>query len=332
MVDYTLQNPGIVNNAGDPKALFYKVFSGEVLMAFEQACVMKDRVQARSITSGKSAAFPRLGRTTAAYHVPGTELTGTTMNQAEVVISIDNLLVAHQWLSNFQEAMSTYDLRGPYAQELGRALANQWDSHLLQLAVLAARATNVVTGLPGGTKIIPSSAGAPASADFLNNGLHLAASLFLAAAQLDNNSVPEEGRIAVVRPTQYYAMASQTALINNQYGGRGAYSDGTIFRVAGFDIVKSIHLPSTDMSTATDVTAGSTTVDGTPVYKYRGDFSKTAAVAMHSSALGTVKLMDLAMGEQWKEERQATIITSKYAVGHGVLRPEAAVEISMASS
>jgi hypothetical protein len=44
-------------------------------------------------------------------------------------------------------------------------------------------------------------------------------------------------------------------------------------------------------------------------------------------AVGTVKLMDLAMEGDYETRRQGTFIVAKYAVGHDWLRPECAVEL-----
>lgn len=44
-------------------------------------------------------------------------------------------------------------------------------------------------------------------------------------------------------------------------------------------------------------------------------------------AVGTVKLLDLAQEMAYDIRRQGTLIVSKYAVGHGILRPECAVEL-----
>ncbi len=41
--------------AGDTRALFLKVFSGEVLTVYDATTVMKDKVRVRNISSGKSA-------------------------------------------------------------------------------------------------------------------------------------------------------------------------------------------------------------------------------------------------------------------------------------
>ena len=43
--------------------------------------------------------------------------------------------------------------------------------------------------------------------------------------------------------------------------------------------------------------------------------------------MGTVKLLDLAAEMEYDMRRQGTLIVSKYALGHGILRPEASVEL-----
>ena len=64
---------GRINAAGTEDALFLKVFSGEVLTAFERSSVTQGAEMVRSISNGKSASFPVMGRIGAAYHTPGTE-------------------------------------------------------------------------------------------------------------------------------------------------------------------------------------------------------------------------------------------------------------------
>ena len=43
-----------------------------------------------------------------------------------------------------------------------------------------------------------------------------------------------------------------------------------------------------------------------------------------------MKLMDLAVESDYDIRRQGTLMVAKYAMGHGVLRPEAAVQIQTA--
>jgi hypothetical protein len=51
----------------------------------------------------------------------------------------------------------------------------------------------------------------------------------------------------------------------------------------------------------------------------------------HRSAFGTVKLMDLAVEAERSVRHQGHLIVASYAMGHGILRPEAAVEIRTAA-
>jgi len=304
---------GQINQAGDVDALFLKVFAGEVLAAFDAENVTQGRIQTRTIQHGKSAQFPRTGLIGARYHTPGNEILGQQMNHAEVVITIDDLLISDAFIANIDEAKNHYDVRSIYSQEIGRALAKQMDKHIFATGVLAARQANVVTGLPGGTVI--TQAAAPDALD----GSKLAAGLFAAAQKLDENNAPADGRVAFFRPAQYYALAQSTAVINKDWGGAGAYADGKVLRVAGIEIVKTNNLPGS-------VVANGTVEAGT-ANRYAGDFSKTIGLIMHGSAVGTVKLLDLGMESAYDIRRQGTLMVAKFACGHGVLRPECAVEL-----
>ena len=53
---------GLVNATGTEDALFLKVFAGEVLTSFDRASVTEGAEMVRSISSGKSATFPVMGR------------------------------------------------------------------------------------------------------------------------------------------------------------------------------------------------------------------------------------------------------------------------------
>ena len=56
------------------------------------------------------------------------------------------------------------------------------------------------------------------------------------------------------------------------------------------------------------------------------------ALVMTMDAVATVKLMDLSVESEYQINRQGTLMVSKYAMGHNVLRPAAAVSIHQFSS
>lgn len=323
MTDANVTRLGQINGAGEVDATFAKIYAGEVLTAFEEATVMTDRHMTRSISSGKSAAFPATGLIDAYYHTPGKELVGQKVNQNEVLIHIDDLLVSDAYFANIDEAKNHYDMRSIVTTEQGRKLAQVMDKHVLQVGVLAARAANAVSGLPGGSVVFQNESGMPNAADFLGNGDHLAAALFAAAQKFDEKDVPEEDRYAFVRPAQYYKLVQAEKTINRDFGGAGAYSDGKVYRVAGIEIVKTNNLPNSLIEGG---------VEAGTAARYAGDFSKTAMLVMQKQAVGTVKLLDLGLDAGYDPRRQAHFVISKYAVGHGILRPQASIEVRAAAS
>ena len=317
MSNATVSFLGKVNNAGDDNALFLKVFSSEVLAAFHQTNKMLPMTMVRTISQGKSAQFPAIGKSAAAeYHTPGNEILGQVTNKNEKVITIDDLLISHSFISELDEAKLHYDIRSIYSSNMGEALALKVDRHLLQLAVLAARASTTVTGESGGSVIT--------DADANTNATSLIESIFEAAEDLDNANCPDGDRFCVVTPNTYYNIVQNDKILNRDFGGaNGVYADGSVLKVAGINIVKS--------NSATHAYADRSGDSGTGQNNtYTGDFSTTVATVFHKSAVGTVKLKDLKMESEYDIRRQGTLMVGKLAYGHGILRPEAAVEIKTA--
>ncbi len=320
MANATPSRLGVVNGASPSdfattNALFLKVFAGEVLTAFDETNVMKDLHVSRTIASGKSASFPVTGKANAAYHTAGTPLLGTqAIKHNEIVINIDDVLVADTFIANIDEAKNHYDVRAEYSRLLGMALAKAFDTRTMRVGLLAARSAATITGQNGGSALVSATSG--------TDGAALAAAIFNAAQVMDEKDVPENDRVAIVKPEQYYNLVQTTSVINRDWGGAGVYADGTVLRVAGIQIVKSNNLPTANVAA---VSGENNT--------YSGDFSTTTALVMQKSAIGTVKLMDLAVERtsgDFEVMYQGTLMVAKYAMGHGVLRPECAVEIKSA--
>lgn len=316
----TVDRLGQINGAGDALALFLKKFSGEVLTTFETECVMKDKQLVKTIESGKSAQFPVTGTASASYHVPGQNLLESnnallsSIGKNEKIINIDGLLQSSAFIAKIDEAMNHYDTRSIYTSELGRALAYAWDQNSLNLIGLAARAAANITGGNGGS-VLAKGATVATTASVL------AAAIFEAAQTFDEKNVPQTERFVALRPRYYSLLAQSTTQLNKDWGGAGVYSEGTVLKIAGITLVKSNFVPN-------GVVSSQTGQNNT----YSGDFSDTVALAFHKSAIGTVKLLDLATESEYLTQYQGTLVVSKYAVGSGILRPESAIEITKAAA
>ena len=319
---------GKVNASGSEDALFLKVFSGEVLTAFEQSTVTNGADMVRSISSGKSATFPVMGRVSASYHTPGAEITGSDVNHNEKVITINDLLISSVFLSNLEEAKNHWDVRSAYSTEIGRALAFQKDKHVLQTIGQAAQGSANVgdSGYASGTVLTNASIASATAATAANAMID---SLFDAAKQLDANYVPKEGRKAFIRLEEYYKLANATNAVNVDFSGgaNGGVKDGKVLKIAGIELVPTPHFVASNITTALP-SAGSATQGASKPQAV--NLTNYVCLVSHPSAAGTVKLMDLASEMEYDMRRQGTLMVSKYAMGHGVLRPEAAVGIKEA--
>lgn len=313
-----VQNPGQVKNAGDRLALFLKVFSGEVMTAFEQATVTTTRHIVRSISSGKSAQFPVMGRAKAKYLTPGNSLDDQreAIPHNEKVIVIDGLLTADCLITDLDDAMNHYDARAEYSRQLGESLAIAADGAVLAEAVAVSQLTENLPGLgAGGTIALATSTSIVGASETV--GKEILTALAAARMRLTKNRVPNADRYFFCTPEAY---ASILAALMPQAANYQAIIDpttGTLRNVHGFEIIETPHF---EVGGAEGKHAFPAALAG-----------KVAGVVMHRSAVGTVKLKDLALERARRAEYQADQIIAKYAMGHGGLRPEAATIITAKS-
>jgi len=305
-------------------ALFLKVFAGEVITSFDRASKTEGADMVRSISNGKSATFPVMGRIGASYHAVGTEITGSDINHNEKVITINDLLISSVFVSNIEEAKNHWDVRSAYSTEIGRALAFQKDKHILQTIGQASLAPASITGGDATNNVINTGIASATDSTAANAMID---AIFAAAKELDANYVPSEGRKCFMRLEEYYKLANATNAVNVDFSGNGSIAEGKVHKIAGIELVPVAHFVNSNVTSGTD--AGSATNGGSTPQAV--DLSNFVALVSHPSAVGTVKLMDLAVEKEYDIRRQGTLMVAKYSMGHGVLRPEAAVGIKEAA-
>ena len=74
----SLTRAGQSNSTGDVRALYLKLFSGEMFKGFQRNTIARDLVMKRTLTNGKSLQFIYTGRTKAEYHTPGNSILGNS--------------------------------------------------------------------------------------------------------------------------------------------------------------------------------------------------------------------------------------------------------------
>lgn len=313
--------PGENLSDGDRMANFMKVFSGEVLTAFARNSIMMDKHMVRTIQHGKSCAFPVMGRTQAHYLGVGENLDDKRkrMEATERVIAIDGLLTADCMITDIEDAMNHYDVRTEYSRQLGEALAQASDCSVInELANLAKKDTSMPENIPsnptlgnlsgtGAASEIVTGGEAEVSADF---GNILLQGLINARAAFTKNWVPQGDRYFLTNPEGYSAICRALMPDAANFAAIFDPTTGRLQNVCGFQIIETPNFLNEG-------------VDSKHTLDSKLKTAVLQGIAFHRSAVGTVKLKDLAMERARRAEYQADQIIAKYAMGHGGLRPEA---------
>ena len=300
------------NNDGTPfDDLALKVYSGMILESFNKTITTKGRHVERSISSGKSAQFPITGRVGSAFYTRGAELDMEQVNSTEKVISIQDLLISPIFVDVLDEAKSHFDVRRPLATQQGQELAEQDDLRVLMSFIAASRNASLVTGGDAGVQVVAATAGTDAAV--------LKASIYDCAENLDDASVPQDGRNIWVAPSQFYLLLQDGEFLDRDFGGEGSRATAVMRNAADFTVIKTTNLPTASEVGDTDFPTA-----------LRLDYTTTVAVSGHKDAAASVSLIGIQFEHEYQPLRQGTLLLAKMAKGYGFLRPEAAVEIATA--
>ena len=358
---------GGANNGADTttearRALYLKLFSGEMFKGFQHNTIARDLVTRRTLKNGKSLQFIYTGRTKAEFHVPGQSILGNDQKAppvAEKTITVDDLLISSAFVYELDETLAHYDLRGEISRKIGYALAENYDRRIFRAITKAARQPSPVTMSnyvePGGSVVKVGTDSSTTAADAYDSG-KLVDAFYDAAAILDEKGVSGDGRVAVINPRQYYALiqgVNSNGLINRDVQGSALQSGNGIIEIAGIKIYKSMNIPffgkfgtKTDMNPrASNDNEGSfvgeamgdqdasTTPNGQKTvnnYGTAAKFANSCGLIFQKEAAGVVE----AIGPQVQVTSgdvsvvyQGDVILGRLAMGADFLNPAAAVEL-----
>jgi hypothetical protein len=241
---------GQANLAGDKRALYLKLFSGEMFKGFQNNTIARDLIMKRTLKNGKSLQFIFTGRTKSEFHTPGNSILGDSNNAppvAEKTITVDDLLISSAFVYELDEVLSHYDLRSEISRKIGYALAEKYDRLAFRAIARGARKASPISATgyvePGGTQI---RVGATTNDSDAYVAANLVSAFYDAAAALDEKGVSGDGRVAVLNPRQYYELiqaVGSNGLVNRDAQGTALQSGNGIIEIAGIKIYKSMNIP-----------------------------------------------------------------------------------------
>ena len=350
--------PGADNGGTDRRALYLKLFSGEMFKGFQHNAIARDLLMKRTLKNGKSLQFIYTGRTKAEFHTPGNSILGNSDGAppvAEKTITVDELLISSAFLYELDETLAHYDLRSEISRKIGYALAQKYDRLAFRAVTRGAREASPITKTsyvePGGTQIRVGSTTNDSDAFVPNN---LISAFYDAAAALDEKGVSTDGRVAVLNARQYYELIQQVGengLINRDAQGSARQKGNGIVEIAGIKIYKSMNIPflgkyGTAYGGTTGVTSPTNVGDfvsesiedaSNAETGIKNDYglatevgSKSCGLIFQKEAAGVVE----AIGPQVQVTKgdvsviyQGDVILGRLAMGCDFINPAAAVEL-----
>ena len=355
--------PGADNGGADRRALYLKLFSGEMFKGFQHNTIARDLIMKRTLTNGKSLQFIYTGRTKAEYHTPGNSILGNSDGAppvAEKTITVDELLISSAFLYELDETLAHYDLRSEISRKIGYALAEKYDRLAFRAITRGARQASPITKTnfvePGGTQI---RVGATTNDSDAYVPANLVSAFYDAAAALDEKGVSSDGRVGVLNARQYYELIQQVGengLVNRDAQGTSRQSGNGIVEIAGIKIYKSMNIPflgkyGTAYGGTTGVTAPTNTGDFVSVTPedasgaqtgIKNDYgtntelgAKSCGLIFQKEAAGMVE----AIGPSVQVTKgdvsviyQGDVILGRLACGADYVNPAAAVELYVGAS
>jgi len=357
-----LTRPGALNGGNDPRALYLKLFSGEMFKGFQHNAIARDLVMKRTLKNGKSLQFVYTGHTKAEFHTPGNSIMGNSDSAppvAEKTITCDDLLISSAFVYELDETLAHYELRGEISKKIGYALAQKYDRLIFRSIAKGARLASPITKSgfvePGGTQIRLTRSGVT-NATAAYDSQCLIAGFYDAAAALDEKGVSTDGRVAVLNPRQYYELiqaVGSSGLVNRDVQGTALQSGQGVIEIAGIKIYKSMNIPffgqyGTKYGTAgaanpgvtspgnvgsfvgestDDARSNQTGVNNN--YGNTSDFANSCGLVFQKEAAGVVE----AIGPQVQVTSgdvsvvyQGDVILGRLAMGADFLNPAACVE------
>lgn len=316
-IESTQSRSGQSNGTGDDRALFEKKMQTDVLRFFQSTNIAKEFVTNKTITSGKSCAFPVVGIATANYHAVGVELDGTTIKASERTITIDDVLEAHCYVPDIDEAMVHYDANSAYNESIGRALGKKYDEDLFRQIAIAANVVDGTTATAAGLltfadDIFTTVTTFAAVTDELVGSKVYAKIIDMVTQWVDKDIIGEP--VIILKPSSYYALLNNAAQTGMTWVNDEASQSGKVPTVLGKRVYTSPHLPTANDSANTAVAV-----------KYRSNFLKTVGLMFSKESVGALELMALQLRSDYVPTRLSTLIVGKMLVGFGILNHSAAM-------
>lgn len=346
-------HPGQNNSTGDTRALYMKLFAGEVLTMFRSQCLSLNTTRVQTLKSGSAYKFPMTGFShSAKYHKPGELIEAGGVNHVERTVTVDDVAAAVVFVSEHDMDLNHYEVRSHYSRELAYELASMIDKNVFRIIAKAAFITNFAEAEAhfGVGNVLADETftenitlrETDGAGRMMTRGQQIVDAIYRARTEFKKKHVPGIP-ICVLTPADYEALTNAAQDLGNmtwlnaqftaQEGKDNAGPTGTGetgLRIAGIKIIETNNLPTQDESAGLIGQPEPLSVEeggSGRTAAYRGNYTGLIGLVYTKDCAATVKVRDVELKRAPADLRLGEHIIAKMFVGHNVLRPACAIAL-----
>lgn len=309
--------PGLREGGSDDLELFLSVRGNEVLNAYGAELKITPTILSQTLKGAKDAKFMAFWNADVEYHVPGVEITGGQVASQDVTVAPDDKLISSVFVADVDEALFDLDVRSPYTEAIGRAIAEFQDKNVARMIIKSSRQGPLFTADQGGSAL--TNAAYATDAETLFDGISQA------KETMDTKKVPVNSQpVRCILPTaQWYLLARSDRNLNRDYnGGVANIQRHVLTTVDDIEIIKSNNL--------NDVFGVDDSANAAIPTVYRQSQLNTVGAVYTPYAAAMARVQDLGFQMVDQPEKQGVLLIGRLMVGTRPLRSKTAVELKTA--
>lgn len=295
-------------------------YGGEVESQFAKSSIMRQYVRIRPVRNTDTIVNNRVGKTTLKKLQPGVRPPSDATPFGKVFLTVDTVVLARDNRSMLNEFQTHFDARMELAQDHGKQIGKFFDEAFIIMAIKGAVAPAPVLGNGDPAK---QSIGAgknttlPVAGDE-DDPDKLAAAITSLIVQMEEEEIPVEELVVMVRPTRFQTLLNNNKLLSRDFAaGNGDYAKGIIYEINGAPIVKTARIPENEI-----VGHFLSNEQNSNAYDLTGTQANAVAVILHPKSLLAGETIPLTSDVWFDKIEKQWFIDSFLSFGVAINRPD----------
>lgn len=301
------------------RSLFIEQYGGAVESQFAKDSIMRQYATIRPVRGTDTITNNRVGKTTLKKLVPGVRPPADPTPFGKVSVTVDTVVLARDTRSLLNDFQTHFDARAELGKDHGKQVSKFFDQAFIIIAIKGAQMAAPDFGMEpeknsigAGKSVTLANAGDEADPDIL------AQAITSILVQMEEEEIPVEESVVMVRPTEYNTLLNNNKLIDGEFSpGNGDYASMKITKIADTRIVKSARIPR-----AVDDDHFLSNPTNNYAYNVGVKDAKAVAVILHPKAFLAGETIPLTSDVFFDKTEKTWFIDSWLSFGVSVNRPD----------